>query len=131
MSRPRVFVINETLRPDGRGNLKPIYDILPAREYGDLVHLLPAGQLPHNIDAVTQAVNKGLADITPQDSLLLIGSPVAIAIASAVAADMLEGQLCVLRWINKERRYERMVARLWYAEPNSKEDRLVSTARRV
>lgn len=106
MNRPRVFVVNEPLKWDaGLNSWVRAINLSPARDYGDLVFLLPAGQLPEDPAPTVDALNQGLESITSDDYILLIGDPKAIAWAAAIAADILDGDLRLLHWLKDIRRY--------------------------
>jgi hypothetical protein len=99
MNNSRVFVVNEPLKFDH--NLQAevrMIDLKPAAEYGELVFLLPPGRLPMDPTPTIQALQKGLEDYQPEDFLLLVGDPRAIAFAAAIAADKTDGQLRLLVW---------------------------------
>lgn len=103
----RVFVVNEPLRwsPEDNDWVKAI-NLRPARAFGELVHLLPAGQLPDNPAAVVSALQKGLSGFTAHDCLLLTGDPRAIAWAAAIAAKRTGGKLNLLHWQRDLRSYD-------------------------
>lgn len=109
----KVYVVNEPLRYDeDRGEHVRHLNLRPAREHGELVFLLPAGQLPEDPQALVDAVELGLAAITVHDYVLLVGDPRAIAVAAAVAARNTGGHLRLLQWQRGLGRYDPVVARL-------------------
>ncbi len=95
--RPRVFVIQEV-----RGR-----NVASAMDFGSIEPVLAwddeAGLL--NIPQITYKIKKRLATITPHDWLVLMGNPVAIGIACAVASDLTGGRFKVLKWDQQETRY--------------------------
>lgn len=104
---PRVYVVNEPLRLDkDRGRMVRFIDISSAGEHGQLVHLLPPGELVGEPEEIVGTLREKLAGFRPCDYLLLIGDPCAIAWAAAIAADSALGELNLLRWIRKNERYE-------------------------
>lgn len=103
---PRVFVINQPLKFDRQAGHLVKLDLSAAEVYGPLVHLLPAGDLQDGPQEIVDFLRAGLADFTPLDMLLLVGDPRAIAWAAAIVADMVEGNLRLLRWQRTESRYQ-------------------------
>lgn len=102
-----VYIVNETLRRDpDTGKMDRAMDLTPAKAFGELVHILPPGSLPNNIEYVIETIHKSLRNITSDDFLLLVGNPIAIGIACAVASDKTDGKFGMLRWNPKVREYE-------------------------
>jgi hypothetical protein len=102
-----VFVVNEPVRVDPMtGAEGRVIDLSPALEYGDLHHLLVPGKLPSDLRGTIAALDRGLETYGDDDYLLLVGDPVAIGIATAMAALANEGRVRVLRWHPRVRRYE-------------------------
>lgn len=113
--RPRVFVVNEPLRRcEGGHGFERFFDLSPALEYGELVYLLPAGQL-HAADMAQYmaTLRAGLADYTPDDALVPMGDPWAIGAATALAARAAGGTVTVLVWRRRPGKYERITMTLW------------------
>ena len=75
-------------------------------KYGDLKLVLEDWP---NITMSTQPtirrLRKILKDFCDQDYLLLSGDPVAIGLACAVAADVNQGKVKILKWENREGLY--------------------------
>lgn len=114
-SRPRVFVVNEPLKMEG-GEWVRVLNLRPARDHGELVFLLPAGQLPEDPAPTLKMLKRGLADFTKEDYLLLVGDPRAIAWAGAMAAKNTGGELKLLHWQRDHRRYDPVCANIFLAE---------------
>jgi len=92
----KVFVIQEA---NGK-------NILPAREYGELSIVFPSlYQVYHDADEALQILKAKLADYSESDSLLLIGDPVLISLASMVASERTGGRLKLLKWDRQEKQY--------------------------
>jgi hypothetical protein len=93
---PVVYVIQESQR-----------NMTSALDFGSLEALLEerdeATML--NIPRLVEKIKHGLRYFTKDDYLLLIGSPVSIGIACAVAAEMTGGVFQVLKWDGQEKRY--------------------------
>ncbi len=80
-------------------------NLLPATEYGDIEILLPQGQVAFYTKPTIKRLYTNLRKYTMDDYLLMIGDPAAIALASAVAADIGQGNLRLLKWDKQERKY--------------------------
>ena len=80
-------------------------NILPAQEFGEIKVLLPQGQIAFDSEySITKLFDK-LKDITQEDYLLLIGDPVAIAIAAIIASDYTDGLFKLLKWDREHKKY--------------------------
>lgn len=112
-----VYVVQKQMRWDDRKRgLVPRFNMEPARQYGDLCYLLPSEAEPHNPEEVVDQLFKRLKDMTPDDYLLLVGNPVLIGLAAAVASEHTEGKLNFLQWNAREKRYLAVRARLFLDE---------------
>lgn len=109
---PNVYIIQETLRRDREsGQLVRIHDLTPAAVYGELIHLLEPGKSPSVLAAVpfVHELKRKLKNYSDNDSLLAVGDPVAIGLATAVAAQINNGRVAVLKWDRETRSYIRVV----------------------
>ena len=102
----RVFVVQNQHRWD-RDNEKfvPKFDLSPAGIHGELVYLLSPTAAPFRPAPVIEELRRKLEDFTSDDALLLVGNPVLIGLAVAVAADYNDGQVNLLQWSGKNRKY--------------------------
>lgn len=92
----KVYLIQET----GKWNLSP------ALEFGEVEVLLPPDfQLVFDTKNITQLLQDKLEAITTKDYLLLAGDPALIGIATAIAADYLDGEITLLKWDRQEKIY--------------------------
>ena len=81
-------------------------NILPAKEYGDLVLLLSEGsQVVLSSQPTVNKLRRKLRDYNDNDYLLLIGDPVAMGIACAIASDVNRGRIQCLKWDRMELKY--------------------------
>lgn len=113
----KVFIVNEPLKLDQATRMwSRSINLAPARRFGELVHLLPAGQLPDDPRPSVEALQRGLAAIRPTDYLLLVGDPRAIAWASAIAADNLDGELRLLQWYRSDGNYRLITCNVFAEE---------------
>lgn len=97
MVKSTVYVVQE----DGKKNMTS------ALEFGSMELVLEekdeATML--NIPRIVDKIKYGLRNFRKGDYLILIGSPVSIGVACAVASDMTGGEFNVLKWDGQERRY--------------------------
>lgn len=118
MTSPRVFVVNEPLTRNGDGEQVSKLDLEPALRFGALIHLLPAGpvramgELANPLRAIDRLWD-GLDDYNHQDYLLLAGDMAYVSLAVAIAAQLGDGRVSLLRWDNSTRDYVPMRVRLW------------------
>lgn len=80
-------------------------NIIAAREYGELSVLLPSGDVVLSPGPVVRKLQRKLVKFCDKDYLLLMGDPVAIGIACAVAADMNQGRVGLLKWDRQQHVY--------------------------
>lgn len=99
---PRVFVVQED----------PKKNILPAKEFGDIVVLQPYGQISLDTELIEDTIDAmadKLEDYNQSDCLLLVGDPAMIAIAAALASQINNGIFSVLKWDRQEKKYTKIV----------------------
>ena len=101
----RVFVVQNQHHADHTGQLVPKFDLSPAQEYGKIVLLLSPSARPFSPRHVIGALSEALATFGDDDYLLLIGNPVLIGLAVAIASRRNCGRVRVLQWDGKARRY--------------------------
>lgn len=85
--------------------LVPKYDVSPAADYGDVQYLLSPTAAPFRPEGVIPELHEKLKDFDDQDFLLLIGNPVLIGLAVAIAASYNNGDVNMLQWSGREQRY--------------------------
>lgn len=90
-----VFVVQEV---EGK-------NLLPARQFGTLEALLPQGQIALLPGPSIFKLRQKLKNYSDTDYLLLVGDPVAIALAAMVAASFNNGKVNFLKWDRQERQY--------------------------
>lgn len=104
---PKAFIINEPLTRDPlTGRMDRKMDLSKAEDYGEIVHVLPAGTLMNDLDHMIEEMHRVLADYTEEDYLVLVGNPIAICVAGMIAGARTEGRINVLRWHNRHQCYE-------------------------
>jgi hypothetical protein len=94
---PTVYVVQHS----------PGKDLMPAKEYGPLRILLSKNDTrTQHFEGIINSLQQGLSRFRPEDYLLLIGDPVAIAIAAHIAMHNTRGFLRLLRWNRETYSYE-------------------------
>jgi len=100
-----VYVIQNQMRFDHKEKeLVPRFDLTSANEYGEIEFLLSPSAAPFNSEGVHSELSEKLAQFTVDDHLLLVGNPVLIGMASALAADA-AGTVNFLQWSGKDQKY--------------------------
>lgn len=94
----KVYVTQEPIRrnPTTR-EFEPKFDLSPLTRLGELV-ILSSGRSPINAQPLVMRMMRDLREFCDDDYILPVGDPVAIGIACAVAAQMNQGKLKLLRW---------------------------------
>lgn len=85
---------------------QPGKNILPAQKFGDIKVLFPPDfQVGLSAGQAAQKLMSEMSNFTDGDYLLLIGDPVIIGIATAVASHWSNGRVALLKWDRHERMY--------------------------
>jgi len=103
-----VFVTQEPMRRQPNGSWEPIYDLSPAAAYGKLEVLLDPRTSILSPGPVVFEMRKRLRNFCDDDHILAMGDPIAIGIASAMAADANRGRVAMLKWDRETRNYIRV-----------------------
>jgi len=102
----KVFVVQNQHRWDpAKGAFVPKFDLTSATKYGELVYLLTPTAAPFNSGPVINELRDKLAFFGDDDCLLLIGNPVLIGCAVAIASEVNNGRVRMLQWSGTDRRY--------------------------
>ena len=93
----KVYIVQE---PEGK-------NITSAAKYGEkiIVLLHPGMQIGFSAGQATNVLDRKLSDFCDDDYLLLLGDPVAIGIAVAVASKWNNGRVKMLKWDRQEAMY--------------------------
>ena len=84
----------------------PKINIIGAKDYGDLVFLLPEfSQMIFSPGPLIYKLRQGLKDFKVRDYLLLTGDPALIGVACSIVSDMTGGKYNILKWDKQERKY--------------------------
>lgn len=81
------------------------FDLSTAEQHGEIKYLLSPQASPFNPESVIDELHDGLMNFGPDDFLLLVGNPVLIGLATAIAADTVESSINFLQWSGTEQRY--------------------------
>lgn len=101
-----VFIPQEPVHRDWKtGELTPKFDLTPATEYGSPVVLLPPGNVMLSAQPMVNKMRPMLSKYTDEDFILCIGDPIAIGLATALAAMHNRGKVNLLKWDRKLRKY--------------------------
>jgi len=108
MISPRVFVIQQPAKLDRNREWKPIFDIRPARKFGEFVFVLlrPGNVRLETLPVVIAHMQNILHDFGDEDFILPTGEPLAIATASMIAGQANEGRIKFLKWDKFTREYQ-------------------------
>jgi len=99
-----VFITNEPYKTDKNG-MRTAINMTPARKYGDLEVLIPAGASMISTVPMIRTLRDKLAKFSDVDYLIPVGSPASIMAAGAIAAEMNCGRIKILQWDNHIRDY--------------------------
>lgn len=100
-----VFITQNPMRRNVHQQLVYKFDLAPAREYGNLEVLLPAGPVLVTPDLAIRKLRERLQHFQPDDWLLCLGDPVVIAAASAIVAEVNDGVIPTLVFDRQIKRY--------------------------
>jgi len=99
------------------GEYVPVFDLEPATEHGQLSFLLSPTAAPFHPETVIPELREALQDFNDDDHLLLVGNPVLIGWATAIAADYNDGRVSVLQWSGRDQRYIPVSAQVFEVDP--------------
>lgn len=96
-SSPTVYVVQDDPKKNYTSALDfgRVEGVLAAREEATML----------NVPQIVTKIRYALRNMTSQDYLVLIGNPISIGIAFAVAAEVTGGMFNVLKWDQQEKRY--------------------------
>lgn len=101
-----VYIVTNPMRRNQFRQLQAQFDFSSAEQYGRLVFLLGPGANPlDRSHGIVNELHAKLRDITVEDYLLLVGSPILIGAATTVAAKYTGGRLQLLQWHGYDQRY--------------------------
>lgn len=102
-----VFVVqNQHQMNNTTGQLESKFDLRPAERFGELTFLLSPTARPFTPRPIVAELHRKLRGISLTDHLLLLGNPILIGMAVAVAQmHAREGSLSLLHWDGRAREY--------------------------
>ncbi len=83
----------------------PAHDLTRASVFGNLKLMLEGNTVGLAVQQLIPTFREKLKNFCDDDYLLPTGDPVAMGVAIAVAAEMNNGRVCVLRWDRETRSY--------------------------
>ncbi|MBC8183265.1 hypothetical protein H8E88_19340 [candidate division KSB1 bacterium] len=101
----KVYIVQEIMRKNRYQELEPVHDLTPASVYGELKILLSNRRMPLNIQPIIRELRSKLRNFSDEDYLLLVGDPVLIGLATAIAADINIGMINLLKWDRQTKQY--------------------------
>ena len=103
MSERKVYVIQHIA---GSQAGTPKINIIGAKDYGNLVFLLPEfSQMIFSPGPLIYKLRQGLKNFKEGDHLLLTGDPALIGVACSIVSDITNGKYNLLKWDKQERKY--------------------------
>lgn len=84
----------------------PLFDISPAREFGELKVLTEHNQSMSASVPMVRMLREKMKDFGDADYILPVGDPVIIGTVCAIAADLNAGYFQMLKWNKRLRSYE-------------------------
>ena len=101
-----VYVVQrQRFRERGTGDLRDKFDLTSAEDYGELRFLLGPQATPYRPRPTIEALREGLAEITNEDYILLIGNPCLIGWTVALAVVKTGGRVRLLQWHAQSKSY--------------------------
>lgn len=109
----KVFLVQNPSFKDATGGWVSKYDVSAAKQHGEVIELLPPGNLPHDLRGAVKMLKEKLDGVFGNDDhLLALGDPVAIAAAVAVLASGGQRSISVLKWDRRTQRYRSYVVQV-------------------
>ena len=102
----KVFIPQEPVHRDWKtGEITPKFDLTPALQYGEAVVMLPSGNVMLSVQPMVNTMTTHLSKYSDDDWILCVGDPIAIGLATAIAAKHNRGRFNMLKWDRKLRKY--------------------------
>lgn len=98
---PRVYMVQEPMRKSrSTGSPVPLFDIQPAKAFGEIVTCLDWSDTKgeFDIDNIIHKLRDALCEYCDDDFILAVGNPVALALAATIAAEVNHGYVQFLMW---------------------------------
>lgn len=98
------FICNSCQHEYAEGILKTT-DLSAAAAYGDLEVLIKSNNIGIALQPLVASLKHALRNYSDDDYILTVGDPVAIGLASVIAAQANRGRVTFLRWDRQTKRY--------------------------
>ena len=109
-----VYVVQDQRRYDkDTGKYVNKFNLTSAEEHGELKYLLTPTASPFHPETLMPELWDRLKDFSDADALLLIGNPILIGWATAIAADANNGHVTLLQWHGRDRKYIPVTAQVF------------------
>ena len=96
-----VYVVHNHTMRGPEGTRVPKYDFSEAEQFGEVRYLIEGDVDPED-PKLAFDLSERLKEFTADDYLLLVGSPVAIGLAFAIASEYTDGKVKVLQWSGRD-----------------------------
>lgn len=93
-----VYAVQCPLSRDEKGQTIDRYDLLPAKEFGEVVRLLSPDARPFNPKPIIKELYEKLETFSDEDYLICIGNPILLSMAFSIACDINDGKVTLLQW---------------------------------
>lgn len=101
-----VYIVQQPRRRNREtGEFEPLFDMTPARAYGELVVLLSSTTHQLVGEVLCKELRHKLRDFGEDDFILGAGDPMGIGAATMIAAEMNRGRCKFLRWDRRTGQY--------------------------
>ena len=100
-----VYLPQEVMYKNNKGELVPKFSTYPAARYGDVITLLPYGNVMLSPQPMIYRLRTALQHYSDEDFILPIGDPAAIGACMAIAANNNNGRIQLLRWDRRAHKY--------------------------
>lgn len=104
---PKVYVVQIPMMhdPNKKGWVNR-YDLSAAHEHGQMVRLLPSGNIfRHQTEATLKLLAENLSAFTESDFILALGDPIAISAAVMIASKITGGKVKILKFDKPTQKY--------------------------
>ncbi len=110
-----VYVVQKQMRYNHeKGVSEPRFpSIVKAEKFGELVYCLSPNEHPFEPESVVGNLHETLKNFGPSDFLILVGNPILLGLASAVASHYNSGEVVFLQWSARSNDYVPITARIF------------------
>lgn len=105
-----VYIVQDQKYADKNNELRSKFDFSSAEQYGELRFVLKPNSSPFDVEPAIRRMHNVLKDFSDEDFLLLIGNPVLLGLAVAIASDYNDGNVKMLQWSGTKQSYIPVIA---------------------